>query len=70
METYLETMNLFLEGRIAGVTSRRGVGVRSRRHCKSYMRGVEEGEIGWGERQKQRNIISFNTHPETLDPNP
>jgi hypothetical protein len=34
MEAYLETMDLFLKGRITGVTSGRGVGVRSRRHCK------------------------------------
>jgi hypothetical protein len=31
---------------------------------------VEEGKIGWEEKQKQRNIISFNTSPETLNPNP
>jgi hypothetical protein len=46
METYLETMDLFLEGRIAGETSGRGIGVRSRRHCKSYMRSMEEREMG------------------------
>jgi hypothetical protein len=39
METYLKTMDLFLEGGVAGVTIGRDIGIRSRGHCK-VRRGV------------------------------
>jgi hypothetical protein len=52
METYLETMDLFLEGGIAGVTSGRGIGIRGRRHCESWLRSVEERENRMGRKAK------------------
>jgi hypothetical protein len=52
METYLETMDLFLEGRVAGVTSGGGIGIRDRRHCKNWLRSGEERKNRMGRKAK------------------